>query len=185
MPHSSCAESWCVTDQTPLSQETLSDWVNWSVTQPPSKPEPSYPNSTGEQGEEIEPPTPKTGPQIPINRSLESLQSIKFHLPRWSGQSGSFFCTQCASLHKHARKPVRMHEGKNKRATDALKLTHVIVHTSINTSTIKQIRMKTHMHTLRSTPPLSTHLSINNLRHCGACDPVTFDLWSLPQSGQH
>lgn len=114
MPHSSCAESWCVTDQTPLSQETLSDWVNWSVTQPPSNPEPSYPNSTGEQGEEIEPPTPKTGPQIPINRSLESLQSIKFHLPRWSGQSGSSFCTQCVSLHKHARKPVRMHEGKNK-----------------------------------------------------------------------
>ena len=44
------------------------------------------------RGKEIEFPPSKKDLQIPINRSLEGLHSIKFHLPRWSGQSGSFFC---------------------------------------------------------------------------------------------
>lgn len=143
MPHSSCVESWCAKDHTPLSQETLSDWVIWSVTQPPSNPEPSYPNSTGEQGEEIEfPPPSKSGLQIPINRSLESLHSIKFLLPRWSGQSGPTFSTQCVRMHGHTRKHVRMHEGKNKRSMHALKLTNTIANTTMNISAIKQIQTK-------------------------------------------
>lgn len=124
---------------TPLSQENLSDSVIWSVTQPPSNPEPSYPNSISEQGEEIEFPPSKTGLQIPINRSLESLQSIKFHLPRWSSQSGSSACSQCISKHMPMHKHVRMHEGKIKRAMHAFQLTN-----STDISAIKQIEKKTY-----------------------------------------
>lgn len=182
MLHSSCDESWCAIDQTPLSQQTLYVWVIWSVTHSLSNPGPSYPNSAGEQGEEIEFTPSKTGLQIPINRNLESLQFIKFHLPRWSGQSGSSFYTQCVGMHEHTRKHVRMHMGGEARLTHALKLTHKITCTKINTHTIKQIQIHTHAHTRTQsyTPPLTPALAstINNLGHCGAYDPVTFNLWS-------
>lgn len=129
----------CAKDQTPLSQETLSDWVIWSVTQPPSNPEPSYPNSTGKQGEEIEFPPQKTDLQIPINRSLESLHSIKFPLPRWSGQSGSSFYAVRMSTHVNMSGCMR---GENKRSTHALKVTNAIASTTRNISAIKQIQTK-------------------------------------------
>lgn len=121
VPHSSCVESRHAADQTSLSQQTLDDWVNWSNTHSLSNPGPSYPNSAGKQGEEIEFPHSKTGLQIPINRSLESLQSIKFHLPRWSGQSGSSLHTQCVGTHENMCKHVRMRAEKM-TLTHALKL---------------------------------------------------------------
>lgn len=93
----------CCRSDTTFSAD--SQWVSHTL----SNPGPSYPNSAGEQGEEIEFPPSKTGLQIPINRSLESLQSIKFHLPRWSGQSGSSVNIHRACMHEYTCKHVRMH----------------------------------------------------------------------------
>lgn len=163
MPHSSCVESRHAADQTPLSQRTLSDWVIWSVTHTLSNRGPSYPNSAGEQGEEIEFPPSKTGLQIPINRSLESLQSIKFHLPRWSGQSGSSFYTQRVGVHEHTHKHARSHAEKPTR-TRALKHLHRRTHAQTDKYAHNQTKanMHTNMRTHSRTPPLRARLSINN-----------------------
>lgn len=142
VPHSSCAESWCAKDQTPLSQET--QWLGNLGVSHNLPPIPSQAIQTAQRarGGNWIPPPSKTGLQIPINRSLESLHSIKFLLPRWSGQSGSTFYTQCVSMHEHTRKHVRMHEGKNKRCMHALKLTNTTANTTLNISAIRKILTK-------------------------------------------
>lgn len=121
------------------------------------------------RGKEIEFPPSKTGLQIPINRSLESLQSIKFHLPRWSGQSGSSFHTPRTGTHEHTYKHVRMHRRKMHTCDHEVTCTKRQIHTQSNKC------KHTHAGPLLSAPNLAS--TINNPRHCGACDPVTFDLW--------
>lgn len=98
------------------------------------------------RGRKLNFPPSKTCLQIPINRSLESLQSIKFHLPRWSGQSGSSFYTQRVDMHEHTRKHVRM-DAKKMTLTHALMLAHKITCTKINMCTIKQMQTYTNTHT--------------------------------------
>lgn len=98
------------------------------------------------RGRKLNFPPSKTGLQIPINRSLEGLQSIKFHLPRWSGQSGSsFFYTQCVGMHECTRKHVRMHAEKTDTRT----------HKHTNAHTIKKMQTYTRTHTYTESYPSS------------------------------
>lgn len=91
-----------------------SQWLgNLECHTPSPVPGQAIQTAPASRGRKLNFPPSKTGLQIPINRSLESLQSIKFHLPRWSGQSGSSFYTQCVGTHEHTCKHVRMHAPKN------------------------------------------------------------------------
>lgn len=57
----------------------------------------------------------------------------------------------------------------------------LVSHAQTEKYTHNQTNANLHTHTRTILPLLTAPAlgsTINNLRHCGACDPVTFDLWS-------
>lgn len=144
-----------------------------------SNPRPSYPNSAGEQGEEIEFPPLKDRPPNPHQQELREpavhqvssatvVRPIRFLL----------FTHNAFGMREHTRKHAGMRARKKKKGRS---YTHMSMHAQTDKYGHNQrnANIYTYTHTAIPLPSAPASAStINNLRHCGACDPATFHLWS-------